>query len=318
WLRGVESLAPGTWKRWHDGGGEEGGTFADFTTVYEGEAAIGEDELRARTQEALRDTVAAHMVADVPVGIFLSGGIDSAAVVASARATITGELHTYTVAGDVPSMSELEPARRVATSFETRHHELMIGAAAIERALPAIVRRLDAPSADAINSYFVSQAVAATRVKAVLSGVGGDEMFGGYPSFQRIPSAIRTAKWLAPVLPVTALAACAATSCPRSGPPCLARRSKEKRDVPRARRSRRSRRGPSGTAPRRRRWPRWRAWRRPGICVASCCATSTRSRWRTGSRCACRSWIIGSPEPSGPRSGVIRTCSRASGSCTDR
>ena len=209
WLRGVASLAPGTWKRWHDGGREEGGTFADFTSVYEHQPAISGDELRARAQEAIRDSVAAHMVADVPVGIFLSGGIDSAAVVASARASITGELHTYTVAGDVPSMSELEPARRVATLFETTHHELMVGAAAIERALPSIVRRLDAPSADAINSYFVSQAVAATRVKAVLSGVGGDEMFGGYPSFQRIPSAIRTAKWLAPVLPVTAMAASA-------------------------------------------------------------------------------------------------------------
>jgi asparagine synthase (glutamine-hydrolysing) len=129
--------------------------------------------------------------------------------VASARAAVTGALHTYTVAGDVPSMSEIEPARQVATFFETTHHELMIGARAIERALPSIIRRLDAPSADAINSYFVSQAVAATRVKAVLSGVGGDEMFGGYPSFQRIPSAMRTAKWLAPVLPVTAMAASA-------------------------------------------------------------------------------------------------------------
>jgi asparagine synthase (glutamine-hydrolysing) len=106
-------------------------------------------------------------------------------------------------------MSEIEPARQIAMFFETTHHELMIGAAAIERALPSIIRRLDAPSADAINSYFVSQAVAATRVKAVLSGVGGDEMFGGYPSFQRIPSAMRTAKWLAPVLPVTAIAASA-------------------------------------------------------------------------------------------------------------
>ena len=209
WLRGVESLTPGTWKRWHDGGREEGGTFADFTTVYDDQAAVSEDELRARTHEAIRDSVAAHMVADVPVGIFLSGGVDSAVVVASARAAVTGPLHTYTVAGDVPSMSEIEPARQVATFFETTHHELMIGAAAIERALPSIVRRLDAPSADAINSYFVSQAVAATRVKAVLSGVGGDEMFGGYPSFQRIPSAIRTAKWLAPVLPVTVLAASA-------------------------------------------------------------------------------------------------------------
>ena len=209
WLRGVESLTPGTWRRWHEGGREESGTFADFAAVYDDQDAVSEDELRARTHEAIRDSVAAHMVADVPVGIFLSGGIDSAVVVAGARAAVTGPLHTYTVAGDVPSMSELEPARQVATFFETTHHELMIGAAAIERALPSIVRRLDAPSADAINSYFVSQAVAATRVKAVLSGVGGDEMFGGYPSFQRIPSAVRTARWLAPVLPVTAIAASA-------------------------------------------------------------------------------------------------------------
>ena len=209
WLRGVESLVPGTWKRWHDGGREEGGTFADYTEIYEDDAPIDEEELRARAREAIRDSVAAHMVADVPVGIFLSGGVDSAAVIASARAATSGPLHTYTVAGDVPSMSEIEPARQVAMLFETTHHELMIGAASIERALPSIVRRLDAPSADAINSYFVSQAVAATRVKAVLSGVGGDEMFGGYPSFQRIPSAIRTAKWLAPVLPVTAMAASA-------------------------------------------------------------------------------------------------------------
>src|SRR4029077_4183261 len=109
----------------------------------------------------------------------------------------------------VPSMSEIEPARQVAMFFETTHHELMIGAGAIERALPSIIRRLDAPSGDSINSYFVSQAVAATRVKAVLSGVGGDELFGGYPSFQRIPTALQAARWLASVLPMTAMAASA-------------------------------------------------------------------------------------------------------------
>jgi len=209
WLRGVESLLPGTWKRWRHDGSVDGGTFADFTDVYSDDFPRGEDDLRVRTREAIRDSVAAHMVADVPVGIFLSGGIDSAAVVASARAAVSGRLHTYTVAGDVPSMSEIEPARQIAMFFETTHHELMIGAGAIERGLPSIIRRLDAPSADAINSYFVSQAVAATKVKAVLSGVGGDELFGGYPSFHRIPSAMRTAKWFAPVLPVTAVAAAA-------------------------------------------------------------------------------------------------------------
>jgi asparagine synthase (glutamine-hydrolysing) len=209
WLQGVESLAPGTWKRWCSDGRQESGTFADFSHAYEPDTTLNQDELRARARDAIRDTVAAHMVADVPVGVFLSGGVDSTAVVAHARSITSGPLHTYTVAGDVPSMSEIEPARRVATFFETTHHELMVGAAAIERALPSIIRRLDAPSADAINSYFVAQAVAATRVKAVLSGVGGDEMFGGYPSFQRIPAAMRTARWLSPVLPVTVMAASA-------------------------------------------------------------------------------------------------------------
>ena len=209
WLRNVESLLPGTWKRWHEDGRVEGGTFADYISAYGSERVVGEAELRAQVNEAVRDSIAAHLVADVPVGIFLSGGIDSGAIVAAARACTSGPLHTYTVAGDVPSMSELDEARTVATAFETTHHELMIGATAIEHALPSIVRRLDAPSADAINSYFVSQAVARTRVKAVLSGVGGDEMFGGYPSFHRIPSVMRATKWLAPVLPVAALAASA-------------------------------------------------------------------------------------------------------------
>jgi asparagine synthase (glutamine-hydrolysing) len=209
WLRGVEHLAPGTWKTWHSDGRQESGTFADFTQVYEGDTPDDERELCVRASDAIRDSIAAHLVADVPVGVFLSGGIDSTVIVAHARSVTSGELHTYTVAGDVPSMSEIEPARRVATFFETTHHELMIGSAAIERALPSIVRRLDAPSADAINSYFVSQAVATTRIKAVLSGVGGDEMFGGYPSFQRIPAAMRTVRWLSPVLPVTVMAASA-------------------------------------------------------------------------------------------------------------
>jgi len=209
WLRGVEHLPAGTWRTWDADGKHQGGTFADFTQVYARDNTVDERELCARASEAIRDSVAAHMVADVPVGVFLSGGIDSTAIVAHARGATSGELHTYTVAGDVSSMSEIEPARRVATFFDTTHHELMIGAAAIERALPSIIRRLDAPSVDAVNSYFVSQAVAATRIKAVLSGVGGDEMFGGYPSFQRIPAAMRTARWLSPVLPVTVIAAAA-------------------------------------------------------------------------------------------------------------
>src|SRR4030095_6248732 len=209
WLRGVEHLEPGTWKTWHSDGRQQGGTFADFTQVYEGDAAQDERELCAHASQAIRDCIAAHMIADVPVGVFLSGGVDSTAIVAHARSVTSGELHTYTVAGDVASLSEIEPARRVATVFDTTHHELMIGAAAMERALPSLIRRLDAPGADAVNSSFVSPAVGATGLKTVLSRVGGDEMFGGYPSFHRIPAAMRTARWLSPVLSVTAIAASA-------------------------------------------------------------------------------------------------------------
>jgi len=209
WLQNVASLLPGTWKRWHEDGRVEGGTFADYARSYTTGSDVDEVELRDQVRAAIRDSVAAHLVADVQVGIFLSGGIDSGAIVSTARSLTSGPLHTYTVAGDVPSMSELAEARLVATYFETTHHELMIDSTVVEHALPSIVRRLDAPTADAINSYFVSQAVAATGVKAVLSGIGGDELFAGYPSFRRVPSALRATKWLAPVLPMTALAASA-------------------------------------------------------------------------------------------------------------
>jgi asparagine synthase (glutamine-hydrolysing) len=131
------------------------------------------------------------MVADVPVGIFLSGGIDSSALVAAARAGGTGALRTFTVTFDANEYSEAPFAREVAEAFDTEHHVLSLSGAAVRDDLPAIVARLDQPSIDGINSYYVARTVAATGTKAVLSGTGGDEMFGGYPSFRRVPRARR-------------------------------------------------------------------------------------------------------------------------------
>jgi asparagine synthase (glutamine-hydrolysing) len=149
-----------------------------------------ESELRERVGAAVQDSVAAHLVADVPVGIFLSGGIDSSAILSAAVNGGFCGLNTYTVRFDDRS-SEHEWARLVANTFGATHHELVLDPSRIVSDLPRILRHLDQPTLDAVNGFYVSAAVAETGIKAVLSGTGGDELFGGYPSFRRLPAAFR-------------------------------------------------------------------------------------------------------------------------------
>ena len=210
WLRGVTALEPGTWRRWTADGRATGGRFADVRTAWSGAPRpVPIDELVAHTRAALVDSVTAHLVADVPVGLFLSGGIDSAAVVSAARAA-GRQLHTYTVVVGEDRYSEAREAQEVAARFETVHHTLHVDAGTVARDWPTILDALDQPTGDAVNTFYASRAVAATGVKAVLSGVGGDEMFGGYPSFQRLPRALGWSRALGPLLPLAGRAASAA------------------------------------------------------------------------------------------------------------
>ena len=199
-VAGVESVAPGTWARWNADGRHEQSAFADAGAVYERTPGATEAQLRARTGAAVQDSVAAHLVADVPVGIFLSGGIDSSAILSAAVEAGIGGINTYTVRFDERS-SEHEHARLVASSFGATHHELVLDASRIVSDLPRIIARLDQPTLDAVNAFYVSAAVAETGIKAVLSGTGGDELFGGYPSFRRLPAALRMKRRLTPVMP---------------------------------------------------------------------------------------------------------------------
>jgi asparagine synthase (glutamine-hydrolysing) len=202
YLSGVESLSPGSWMRWRLNGDGSRGTFVDVAAVYQrAHSGCSESELRTRTGDAVRQSVAAHLVADVPVGVFLSGGIDSSAILSAASDAGSDGLNTYTVRFHDRS-SEHEYARMVASRFGAAHHELVLDSSRIARDLPTIVARLDQPTLDAVNSYYVSAAVAETGIKAVLSGSGGDEMFGGYPSFRRLPVAMRWKQRMRPVAPV--------------------------------------------------------------------------------------------------------------------
>ena len=143
----------------------------------------GTAELAEELRERLRDSVRAHMVADVPVGVLLSGGVDSGVLTALASEVADEPVNTFTISFKERDYSEAELAQLVAKRFGTRHHELTVDPNAVEL-LPKVIDTFDEPFADnsALPTYLISQ-LAAEHVKVVLSGEGGDELFGGYYAY---------------------------------------------------------------------------------------------------------------------------------------
>lgn len=138
---------------------------------------------------ALEESVARHLVSDVPVGFFLSGGIDSTALVALAR-TILGpdaELRTFSIGFEDPGYDESATARRTAEHFGCVHTEWRMSAEDGRREVPAYLAAMDQPGIDGFNTWCVSRLAAREGLKVVLSGLGGDEWFAGYGSFARVP-----------------------------------------------------------------------------------------------------------------------------------
>jgi asparagine synthase (glutamine-hydrolysing) len=145
----------------------------------------------AHLRQVLRDSVQHHFVSDVPVALFLSGGIDSSTVVAIASEVATTRLDTFTITFGEADYSEAEPARIVAKRFGTSHHEIPLTARDLLDSLPGAFAAMDQPSLDGLNTFAVSHAVRQNGIKVVLSGLGGDELFAGYPSFARAATANR-------------------------------------------------------------------------------------------------------------------------------
>jgi asparagine synthase (glutamine-hydrolysing) len=133
---------------------------------------------------ALADSVERHLVSDVPTGVFLSGGIDSAAIVALI-AEHGGRPDTFTVCFEQERFNEASIARTVSSRFGTRHHDIMLRGNDVLEMLPSFFAASDHPSVDGLNTYCIAEAVHARDITVALSGLGGDEMFAGYPSFRR-------------------------------------------------------------------------------------------------------------------------------------
>jgi asparagine synthase (glutamine-hydrolysing) len=140
-----------------------------------------------RLRELIDKAVEEHLLSDVPVASFLSGGIDSSVITALAAQKLANKLQTYSVGFDLVELDETAIAREVAQRYGTDHHRIQLSEEEVIHSVTEAVEKMDLPSVDAINTYIVSRAVAAHGVKVALSGLGGDELFGGYPSFRDVP-----------------------------------------------------------------------------------------------------------------------------------
>ena len=152
------------------------------------------ESLAVELRERLHDSVKAHLLADVPVGVLLSGGVDSAVLTALAASTSPQQVSTFSIGFRERSFDELALARQVARRYGTDHHELVLSPRVAEL-LPRLAGAFDEPFADSSSmpTYLVSE-LAAEHVKVVLSGEGGDELFGGYETY----AADQLARWVGP------------------------------------------------------------------------------------------------------------------------
>ncbi|WP_374555874.1 asparagine synthase (glutamine-hydrolyzing) [Thermomonas sp.] len=194
WYRDIQALpaghcawiAEGAIQRmacWHD----IGQAWRDAALAVEPDDAAVVAGVRA----ALRDSVARHLVADVPVGVFLSGGIDSGALAGLMVEAGARDLQGITIAYDefVGSHQDEAPAAAVlARHYGITHHVRRVGREEFLEDLPRILAEMDQPSIDGINTWYASKAVAELGLKVVVSGVGGDELFQGYRSFRQLPA----------------------------------------------------------------------------------------------------------------------------------
>lgn len=140
-------------------------------------------------RNTLEQSVQRHLLADAPVGVFLSGGLDSGIVAILAANEKKASLNTLSIFFEEPEYSEKKYQDLLLEKLQCKHYQYLLKEEEFHRSFPDILSSMDMPSCDGINTWFISKYAASQGLKAVLSGLGGDELFGGYPSFNRIRAA---------------------------------------------------------------------------------------------------------------------------------
>lgn len=200
-VRGIRSLEPGHCLLWTPGGAE---AVRDYAVPRRESREISAEELR----EELRLAVQRHLVSDVPIGVFLSGGLDSASIAALAAKSSNSRIATFTLAfrGEA-EQDESGEARATAQHVGTAHTEIDVSSDWVRQHLDPALASLDQPSGDGLNTWLVAKAARQAGLTVALSGLGSDELFGGYGTFIDIPRLARLRRSSGPVSGLVAGAA---------------------------------------------------------------------------------------------------------------
>jgi asparagine synthase (glutamine-hydrolysing) len=199
--RGIQCLPAGTTLAVDAAGPGIPQRYYDIASALGARAAlrVSAGDARARITDAVRDSVRHHLIADVPVAVFLSAGIDSGALLGTMSGLGVRDITAVTLGFqefEGQPLDEVPLAAKVAARYGARHVVRTVDRAEFERDLPALLDAMDLPTVDGINTWFVAKAAREAGMKVALSGLGADECFGGYPSFKDVP---RSVHWLRPV-----------------------------------------------------------------------------------------------------------------------
>lgn len=202
-IEGVHALRAGCYLIWESGRAEE----TEYWDPASGEAAHrlepgavssnSNRPLRKKLEELgalLEEAARLRLVSDVPVGVFLSGGIDSSAVVALLSREASARTSTFSIVFEEQEYNEAPFSRMVAQRFKTDHHECPVSQKDAREAVPEALRAMDQPTMDGINTYVVAREARRAGLKVALSGLGGDELFAGYDTFTTVPKMERFSK----------------------------------------------------------------------------------------------------------------------------
>jgi asparagine synthase (glutamine-hydrolysing) len=201
-IEGVRSLPPGHTLVWEKGQCHVQRYWSLAEVASRPPATDSPQEAVKAIRQHLLEAVAQRLISDVPLGAFLSGGVDSSSIVALTREVRNHPPDTFSVTFGDPKFSEADYSSRVAREFGCRHHQIHLTESDLLRDLPCALASMDQPTLDGINTYVVSQATKQAGITVALSGLGGDEVFAGYSSFVSVPRMMnfhRYAGWLWPL-----------------------------------------------------------------------------------------------------------------------